>query len=77
MRRLTLQEVITRNAVARELQRRRNAARMRGVAARLPVTLPKPRHGRVNSEAGTPGRAPASTTTTRAGVRSGYATQSA
>lgn len=63
-RRITLQEVLTRRAAERELQRVRNAARMRRVAARLPACVISPEHCALHNthEAARAGTPTASTT---------------
>ncbi len=73
MVRVTLAEVQLRLDQLRQV----NAVRIRSVAARLPAPRPRPQEAPGSREAAAPGRATASTTTTRSGGPSGCTTQSA
>ncbi len=78
MPRLTHQDIQNRQTRQHYLLRRRNAVRMRLVAASLPAQRTQARQGAQTSrEAASPGRETASTTTTRAGAPDGCSTQSA
>ncbi len=77
MPRLTLEEFLVRQARQERQVRRRNAGRMRAVAASLPRLRPQAPQGALTSrEAASPGRETASTTTTRTGAPDGCSTQS-